>query len=296
MKKINLLIIAFLAVLVYGCIDPEDPMTGNAQEGGALLEVSRTEGKFLGNKSTENDTLASFTETLLDFNVRIYTGGEDGSVDFYELVKKYNGGEAVPVTTFTSEDIAFDKSFTYQITSPEEFVEGTTASLDGIKVGDVFSFVVMIHMKDGRVLESRGGKYDVTANCASNLAGTYTLSGTWTDGDPYEYTDVVVTEIGPGQYTVSRTGHWSSPILPGDKDAPLLLNDQCGNLFIPQHNLGDYYSNQVYGIEDENLYGQAGINGKVSFDADGNVTKIDYSYFIDYRGGQTYNDVLTPVN
>lgn len=94
--------------------------------------------------------------------------------------------------------------------------------------------------------------------------------------------DEEITYTGPNNFSTGSVGTWSS--LPGCYCYPFEVI--CGEVFVPDHNLSDYYSNEVYGIND------AGADGSV--DPETGVITIKYN--IDFSDGPvTYTAVYTPI-
>lgn len=99
------------------------------------------------------------------------------------------------------------------------------------------------------------------AKCESALAGNYSLEVTRIDnGAVYNYTTETITSTGNlGEYITSSTSEFGDLALGGlydltDDGAPrngFLFKDVCQSINIPEQNLGDYYTNLVYGNPDE---------------------------------------------
>lgn len=92
-------------------------------------------------------------------------------------------------------------------------------------------------------------KIDLNYGCFSNLAGTYdvhttitrTISGAVTE---YDWTEAI-TETGVGEYRTGVVAYDGYVVGVGTPGFTFL--DVCNVLTIPQQDLCDYYSNQVYG-------------------------------------------------
>lgn len=280
MKTIYKFLILITAVAILGsCGDPEDLMTADATEGGAIVTVDKSSGKALG--VPLSDGSVSFAEVELSYTVELYTGGYD--VVSYDIVKSLNGGDQVVIANTAK------LPFTLEYATIDEFVDGLGVTSDQLVLGDEFTFSTVINLSDGRKLQTRAsdGSYNVVVNCSSNLAGSYTMVGLRGDGGTYSY-PVTITETGPGQYVSSRSGSWAPTgvLATPTGEAPMVWTDNCGQLLIPQQDLGDFYSNQVYG----NDTGE-GFHGSV----DGNTGVITYFYTIEFSSGnQTYLETLTP--
>jgi len=88
-----------------------------------------------------------------------------------------------------------------------------------------------------------GKPMTVTLNyaCPSFLAGEYTVDVTGR-GDASTYTDIV-TETGVGTYGTTMVAHWT----PFPSGFGLEFMDVCDVITVPLHELGHYYSNDIWG-------------------------------------------------
>ena len=93
----------------------------------------------------------------------------------------------------------------------------------------------------------------------------YQLEMTSSRGNVSRQEQIIWT--GPNNFQTESVGYWSS--LPGCFCFPFEVI--CGEVFVPDHNLSDYYSNEVAGLND---------NGPDGFvDEDGNIT-INYTIML----------------
>lgn len=137
------------------------------------------------------------------------------------------------------------------------------------------------------------------AKCESNLAGNYSLQVTRIDnGAIYNFSSETLTSTGTiGEYVTSSTGPYGELALGGLSDltasgAPrngFIFNDVCQTVSIPEQNLGDYYSNLVYGNPDD--------TNEVTLDpVTGNVVSITMHYTVTFSAGpRKYRAVYTKL-
>lgn len=78
--------------------------------------------------------------------------------------------------------------------------------------------------------------------CPSDLAGTYNVVMRRDGGAAVNYVDVI-TEIGIGTYRTTEVGHWIGGL--GVGTPGYTFTEICGEIFVADQNLVDYYSNLV---------------------------------------------------
>ncbi|SKC79267.1 hypothetical protein [Ohtaekwangia koreensis] len=231
--------------ITYSCVEPDDLITEDAKEGGAIVAVTGSSGKVLGVPDATTGEV-TFTDNDLSLIVNKKTGGS--AVESYAVVKQYNGGAEVVVEEFETTP------HTVELTTLSEFLNGTGKQESDLRIGDVFTFTVRQTLEDGRIIYSApaNGRYNVTVNCSSNLAGTYTVTGVYNrpasgiTGQAVGPRTEVISEISPGVYGTQLTGHWTLADL-GVSECPIIFSDVCGELTIATQTLCDAYSNEVSG-------------------------------------------------
>jgi hypothetical protein len=238
----------FTALIVVGaCVESEDLVTEDAKDGGAILTATGSSGKLLGVPNSTTGEI-SFTDFELSLRIAVEYGGYN--VSSYEIVKTYNGKNEVSVATIQPNQ------FPYVLTlnSLDDYLSGTALTANELRIGDTFKFITKIKTADGRTVQSNSGQYTVTVNCSSNLAGSYSLAGTWDRAEtgnsdvPYGPVAETITEIEPGVYKTTLTGHYTNPSASlGLPICEMIFNDVCGELTIPKQGLCDFYSNEVVG-------------------------------------------------
>lgn len=137
------------------------------------------------------------------------------------------------------------------------------------------------------------------AKCESDLAGNYSLQVTRIDnGTIYNFSSETLTSTGTlGEYVTSSTGPYGSLALGGLSDltadgAPrngFIFNDVCQTVSIPEQNLGDYYSNLVFGNPDD--------TNEVTLDpVSGQVVSITMNYTVTFNAGpRKYRAIYTKL-
>ncbi len=128
------------------------------------------------------------------------------------------------------------------------------------------------------------------AKCESNLAGLYALQVTRLDNNAvYNFPNEMITQIGMGEYVTSTTGPYFDLTLAGAPRNGFIFKDVCQAIQIDEQNLGDFYSNLVFGnINDTN---EVTINP-----ATGNVVSIEMNYTITFTAGnRKYKAVYTKL-
>lgn len=273
-----------MVTFTWSCNNSDDVVTADAQEGGGLVDTSKSIGKFLGATKEGTDSMTLISDAELNFVVRFKNGGNTGSIRSLSVVKSFNGSEEVEVTSFSPSETPF----TVNVGSENDFYDGLGLSRENMLVGDKFVFRTKINMADGRVLYASpgDGEYTVNVACVSQLAGVYTSNITRSDGGTATFTQII-TETKPGEYITSRAGTWAPGVLATPTgEAPTIFTDVCSSIFIPQQDLGQFYGNQVYGFE-----GPEAKAGSVDL----LTGVITFSYIIEFSSGNTtYTEVLTP--
>lgn len=136
------------------------------------------------------------------------------------------------------------------------------------------------------------------AKCESALEGDYSLVVTRIDnGDVYNYSTETITSTGTiGEYVTSSTAEFGDMSLGALDDLTLdgaprngfIFNDVCQTIVVPEQNLGNYYTNLVFGNPDE--------ENEVVLDPLGNVVSITMTYTVERAAGnRKYKAVYTKL-
>ncbi|SHJ75141.1 hypothetical protein [Pseudozobellia thermophila] len=218
MKKYNiyLLLVLSISLAFTGCDgEEESEVLKNRKISGTAISVSGF-GKVQG-EPEDWDNIAESDLTILanELNMEVSAGAiEDESlVSSYEVVKVFNGGEEISVGTYDA------LPFTVSLTEIDEFLEGTSATVDDLKIGDLFTFTVKVHQTNGDVFYYQGDSFNLIVNCYADLSGTYTVTNSVCgEGSSGTIPSVTITETPDGswqletadggllQYCTSNTG------------------------------------------------------------------------------------------
>jgi hypothetical protein len=255
MKKIKFLSIFFLSIgLVFtSCVDSESSLDVDSgiKLGAVTTTLKGTTGKLLGNAVNPADlanseVLLTDDNAELTINLDIAPGNVPLNVSKYEIVKSYNGGDEVVVAETTT------LPYTQTYATVADYYSGFNVAPADVRIGDKILFQVKVFTTAGDVYYqgSNSSIHSITVNCASSLAGAYSLHFTSNFGHDITFPDAVIYEQSPGVYLTTYTYRWALGVLASPSQG-YTFNDVCGTLTIPQQGLGqDFYSNQVYGIAD----------------------------------------------
>jgi len=254
MKNIKILSIFFLAIFIgfTSCEESEDSLDVdyNIAAEGVITTLKGTTGKLLGNATNPAD-LANSEVVLTDanadltLNLAIEPGNVPLNVEKYQIVKSYNGGAEVVVAETTTLPYATS----YE--SVSDYFDGLNVAANSVRIGDQIKFRVKVFTTTGNTyyVGTNASQYTVTVNCASDLAGAYSLNITTSNGLNITFSNEVISEVSPGYYKTTTTYRWAAGSIASDQG--FNFNDVCGTLTVPQQGLAQgFYSNQVYGFED----------------------------------------------
>lgn len=117
------------------------------------------------------------------------------------------------------------------------------------------------------------------AKCASDLEGLYSLQVTRLDNNAvYNFPNEMITELSLGLYETSTTGPYDDLTLDGAPRNGFIFKDVCQSIQIDEQNLGDFYSNLVFG--------NPGETNEVTLNpVTGNVISITMNYTITFGAG-----------
>ncbi len=117
------------------------------------------------------------------------------------------------------------------------------------------------------------------AKCESDISGVYALSVTRLDnGVVYSFPNEVITELSLGVYETSTSGPYDDLTLDGAPRNGFIFKDVCQSVVIDEQNLGDFYSNLLFGNPTE-------TNEIVLHPITGIVTTITMNYTITFAAG-----------
>lgn len=129
-------------------------------------------------------------------------------------------------------------------------------------------------------LINSGKSIEITMNfaCFSEFQGEYSVVTTSSTGAKVEWNETI-SKIGTEEYLTQRVGTWDPPLNP---DYGFTFSNACNVISVPNQDLADMYSNEVFGHE------------LGSVDPDTGVMTIQYTITFD-AGDRTYTAVYTPL-
>ncbi|MDB0601678.1 hypothetical protein [Tenacibaculum maritimum] len=277
MKNINFILTLFasLSLIFTSCDDTGETtiVDQGIKSGGVVTTLSGSTGKLLGAALNPNDLINSeVTLTNENAELLLKVAAEPGhipsGVTKYELVKSFKDGAEVSVKESTS------LPFSMEYNTVDEFLSGLNIDKKNLRIGDKINFKVKVYLNNGDVLyqASNKSKFNITINCASDLAGAYSLRFTSNFGHDITFPNEVISEVTPGYYKTTTTYRWT----PGEiaPDQGFNFNDICGTITVPRQDLAQgTYNNQVYGFQD----GIVNVNDNT----------ITIYYIIEFAGGDT---------
>ena len=255
MKNIKILSILFLSIAMtfMSCEDSDDSSQVDfdiVHTEGVITTLSGTSGQLLGNASNPLD-LVNSTVVLTDanaeltINLALQPGSFAKDVSKYQIVKSFKGGAEVVVAETTS--LPYAQAYS----TVAEFLDGLGLAASDLRIGDQIDFRVKVFTTTGNIYYqgSSFSKYSVTINCASSLAGAYSLVVQRDNGPDVIFANEIITEVSPGYYKTSSIYRWAVGSIAPDQG--FNFNDVCGTLNAPQQGLAQgYYSNSVYSFAD----------------------------------------------
>ena len=254
-------------ISVFSCdTDDQSEVLNDAKQAGGLVSIQATpNSSILGNPEPGADldtAKVTITNAYLKLTVKI-ASGDPSAIKKIEIVKSYDGGPEV----FAGESSTYP--FVLEITNLEDLLSGTGVVEDDLRIGKILKFRTKVHNTDGTVYyyNKSLGEYSMTVNCASNLAGNYLVTTYRDNGNIINHGLEAITEVTPGYYKTTTTGHWLVNAIASDQG--FNFNDACGILSVPAQKLAQgTYSNDV---------DQANDLGKVSANGD---LEINYTVVI----------------
>ena len=254
MNKIKILSIffLFLAITFTSCEDSEDALdvNYNTNTEGVITSLSGTSGKLLGNAINPSDlknseVLLTDANAELSIKLSIQPGSFAKNVSKYEIVKTFNGKNEVAI----AETATLPYTISYNTVA--EYMDGFDLSDSDLRIGDQINFRIKVYTTSGEVYYQglSSSKYDVTINCASDLAGAYRLVVQRSNGADVIFENEIISEVSPGYYKTTSIYRWAVGSIAPDQG--FNFNDVCGTLNAPEQGLAQgYYSNKVYSYKD----------------------------------------------
>ena len=239
MRKINYLIVLIFSVAFTSCFDVDDNLVESIEGQPNTFGFVDRNGSISG--------IADGSSYEFYFPVEIEgPSSELLSGDFTALISADESSTAEEGVHYTLEQTS--------VTATEEgnyrALFKVTLLTDGIVAPLEKNPKLVLNVADisasgsGSVIESGAQlSLDLLYLCPSYLAGNYKVFITREDGVYREYDDVI-TETGPGQYRGLSVGHWAPGGIGGEPGFDFI--DVCDVIIVPQQNLVNLYSNQVF--------------------------------------------------
>ncbi len=183
----------------------------------------------------------------------VIIGGKDGSDPTSDIAIEYTVNTVLSTAVEGQEFDFTDNSGTLVIPAGSNFANFNILVNTGGLDPDAPTKLVLdlgsaTSSNEKAVVADSRKRIEITfVGCKSNVAkpneaSTYLVEMTSARGNVTREEQVFYT--GPNQFRTSSVGHWGS--LPGCFCFPFEV--VCGEVFVPDHNLSDYYSNEVKGI------------------------------------------------
>jgi len=268
MKKIKYILILFLVIGSFVSCEKKDSLIDQIKQGTNLVEFENSSNIF-----------TQVSETG-DWQVQVFlkvTGPTTGDL---------SGDITVKIAADTSSDAVEGKHYAFieksvVLKESENYLAtfSFTMKTDGVEYPSTAHLNLKITSVSGASNIIASGKLNdiaLTYVCPYHLGGTYNVHTVRSDGATYDWTEDI-TELGIGQYLTQFVGTWNPPLNP---NYGMLFYNVCDKIDVPQQNLADMYSNQVY--------------GGGTYDEPTGV--IDITYTIEFSAGNTqYHSVYTPA-
>lgn len=283
MKNFKIIVLTLLSlVAITACVDDEQEDFGS---GPHIVGFRNTQGAYI------------YTEDNVDpveiFEPIHLIGGSNGTVSTENIAMSFSidpSSTAISGTNYAINVtgntlvIPYGGDFVklpitvYPTTLPDNIPKTIVINLTQVGTGNAV------------ISETKKSITITIAKCASDLAGTYSLSVTRLDtGAVYNFPNEVITELALGVYETSTTGPYDDLTDDGAPRNGFIFKDVCQSIVIDEQFLGDFYSNLVYGNPND--------PNEVTLSTDtGLVESITMHYTITFAAGpRKYRAVYTKL-
>lgn len=289
LKKISLALFGIALIFSCGKDDVEDFKSGQH-----IVGFKNTESSYIYTGADVNPVQITEPIDLI--------GGSNGTTSGSNISVKFSvdpSSTAIPGTDYTIDitgDIVTIPSGTDFVLLPMTI---NPITLPGNTPKTIVINLTQVSSNNATISDSNQQITITIAKCESDLEGDYSLQVTRVDnGDVYNYTSETITSTGNlGEYITSSTAEFGDLALGGLDDltadgAPrngFFFKDVCQSIVVPEQNLGDLYSNLVFGNPDE--------TNEVTLDpVTGLVTTITMTYTVERAAGnRKYKAVYTKL-
>lgn len=272
MKNFKIIVLMLLSlVAITGCVDDDQEDFGS---GPHIVGFRNAQGSYI------------YTDNDLD-PVQIYepinlVGGSNGTTSVENIAISFSIDPSSTAISGTNYAINATGN-TLVIPAGSDFVKLPITVYPTTLPGNIPKTIVVNLTQVGTgnavISETKKSITITIAKCASDLAGTYSLTVTRLDnGAVYNFPNEVITELALGVYETSTTGPYDDLTDDGAPRNGFIFKDVCQSIVIDEQNLGDFYSNLVYGNPDE--------TNQVTLSTDtGLVESITMNYTITFAAG-----------
>lgn len=283
MKNFKIIVLTLLSlVAITACVDDEQEDFGS---GPHIVGFRNAQGSYI------------YTEDNVDpveiFEPIHLIGGSNGTVSTENIAMSFSVDPSSTAISGTNYTINATGN-TLVIPAGGDFVKLPITVYPTTLPGNIPKTIVINLTQVGTgnaVISEEKKSITITiAKCASDLAGTYSLSVTRLDtGAIYNFPNEVITELALGVYETSTTGPYDDLTDDGAPRNGFIFKDVCQSIVIDEQFLGDYYTNLVYGNPDD--------PNEVTLSTDtGLVESITMHYTITFAAGpRKYRAVYTKL-
>lgn len=278
MKKINLyLILAISLFTVASCMVDDDVDT--VSEGPYIVGFKNSLPSYI---FTDADSGPITINEPIDL-----VGGNNGTVSEQDITIQFQIDPSSTAIAGTHYSLP-NNGNTLTLKAGENFVNFpvivNTDNLPGNLPQTIVVNLLEVSSSNGVIVNNRKSTTITIAKCESNLAGNYSLVVTRLDNNAsFSAPNEVLTELSLGTYVTSSTGNYgtapgfTSLLAQGAPRNGFIFNDVCQSIVIEEQNLGNYFTNLVYGNETD------GSQGFVTLDPEtGEVESITMYYIITF--------------
>lgn len=247
MKKIKLILTAvFCSLMLFSCfVDDEDE---------TLEAFSNTPYTIGFNTKVANESYFEDKGAIEASYPVVIIGGQDGSNPESDITIEYEVNTGLSTAVEGKEFDFLDNSGVLTIPAGSNFalfnILINTGNLDPDQPTKlVLDLVSATSSTSEAVVASSNNRIEITfVGCNSKIAQP---------GEPAEYQLEMssargnvsrietITWTGPNQFETESTGHWGIDAIAPDSSMPFEVI--CGEVFVPDHGLMNYYSNEVKG-------------------------------------------------
>ena len=169
--KITYLFAFLIVFAIVGCETDDESEVLTGRDTAGVMITTGGSSSLLGVPSDNDLSIATvdFSTSSLEFVINKLSGTTTG-VDHFEVVKQHNDGEEISVVSFN------EFPYTVNLTTVDDFLQGTGLATNDLRIGDVFKFKVKVIQTDGNAYSYENEAFNVTVNCFADLTGTYTMT------------------------------------------------------------------------------------------------------------------------